>query len=212
MDFSPASDSSGDSPVHNVPIRLSDIGKIDMYGNAKSARFEIDSQTHENNSQLKAALRKIDGTPGNLEKAIDLEQRKAIFGKSISLPQSPRKGKRAPPRPPVAKEGKDRVGGGIVAGGRSLLYDQKENAPPLPPRKTSAVTTHVPTRRALEFHPVDYSTIASPESIDTARYSIPILYDQSYTIIFAFFLRLFTSLFISCLFCLSCLSCLEEQV
>jgi hypothetical protein len=163
MNFSPDSDASGDSPAHNVSIRLSDIGKIDMYGNARSARFEIDSQTQENQTQLKAALRKIDGTPGNLEKAIDLEQRKSVFGKTSILHSS--KGKRAPPRPPVGKGPAASEGGGGRGGA------QKENRPPpLPPRPRPSATTHVPTRRALEFHPVDYSTIASPESIDTARY------------------------------------------
>jgi hypothetical protein len=167
--FSPDSDSSGDSPsLHNVNIRLSDIGKIDMYGNAKSTRFEIDAQTRENKSQLNAALRQIDGTPSRLEKAIDMEQRKSLFGKtsmqsnvnaSASVSASGGRIKRAPPRPPVAR-GKD----------QSVTHVHKENMPPpVPPRPKHIGNHHVSVRRALEFHPVDYSTITSPDSIEKTR-------------------------------------------
>lgn len=174
MDFSsPDSDASSDSPInHNVSIRLSDIGKIDMYGNTKSARFGIDAQTQDNQTQLKAALRNIDGTPGHLEKAIDLEQRKSIFGKTSLIQSSKGKTKRPPPRPPLGKGppavGSEGQGDTAASIGRGFSHTQKENrAPSLPPRPHA--TTHVATRRALEFHPVDYTTIASPESIDTAR-------------------------------------------
>lgn len=157
MNFSPTSDSSDDSPAHNVSIRLSDIGKIDMYGNAQSSRFEIDAQTLENKEQLHAALRKIDGTPSYLEKAIDLEQRKSIFGKS-SLHVSGSKTKRVPPRPPVGKVSEESAHQQI----RTVI----ENRAPAPPRPQIA---RVPIRRALEFHPVDYSTITSPDSIEKTR-------------------------------------------
>jgi hypothetical protein len=165
--FSPDSDSSGDSPsLHNVNIRLSDIGKIDMYGNAKSTRFEIDAQTRENKSQLNAALRQIDGTPSRLEKAIDMEQRKSLFGKTsmqsnvnASVSASGGRIKRAPPRPPVAR-GKD----------QSVTHVHKENMPPpVPPRPKHIGNHHASVRRALEFHPVDYSTITSPDSIEKTR-------------------------------------------
>lgn len=163
MNFTPDSDSSGDSPVHhNVSIRLSDIGKIDMYGNAKSSRFEIDSQTKENKSQLNAALRRIDGTPGHLERAIDLEQRKSIFGKTSLQQSTGGKSKRAPPRPPVIRNVE------VASEESAVNVLQEHRAPPVPPRPKQ-VSSHVPVRRALEFNPVDYATITSPDSIEKTR-------------------------------------------
>ena len=151
MNFDSDSDSgASDTPIHNLSIRLADIGKVDASGNENPSRYALDEKTMESKRQLNAALHKIDGSPSQLQRAIDMEQRKILFGQSSM--QKKNKLKRAPPRPP--------------ADARTAVK-QKENRPPPKPPKENSIK--VPARRALQFHNVDYTLITSPESISSTR-------------------------------------------
>ena len=169
-DWNSDTSSDNDTPApHFATVRLSDIGQVDRYGNHTFKKKEVDSQTQENREQLKAALKQIDGSPSRLEKAIDHEQRKSLFGKTSILHSS--KLKRPPPRPPtVTGEGDSSY---EFHNASTAGKPQKENRPPpLPPRKGAKITSNIHIRRPLEIHPVDYTTIFSPDSITSARYII----------------------------------------